>query len=105
MSSLPRLLLDDPSGFLRWLAGVQRQGLVSFDAVDVAHVVAIAATAALARQQQRGHLVLAPGDTTGAARVASALGVAEVVAGLQERAPTERDRTVTLARVTGRGPW
>ncbi len=78
---------------------------MSFDEVEVAQAFAVAATAALARQQQPGHLVLESGYSTGAARFASALGVAEVVAGLQERAPTERDRTVTLARVTGRGPW
>lgn len=105
MSSLPCLFLEDPAGFLRWLAGVRRLGRGSFDDVEVAQVFAVAATAALARQQQPGHLVLESGYGTGAARFASAVGVAEVVAGLQERAPTERDRSVTLSRVTGRGPW
>ncbi|MFN6147379.1 MAG: hypothetical protein ACK5AL_13540 [Planctomycetota bacterium] len=45
MSSLPCLFLEDPAGFLRWLAGVRRLGRGSFDDVEVAQVFAVAATA------------------------------------------------------------
>lgn len=105
VSAPPRLLLDDPHGFLRWLDGVRREGKACFDHVDVAQVFAIAATAALARRQQPDCIAVEAGGLTGAARFAHAIGIHEVVAGDVERAPAERDRTVTLTRVRGRGPW
>lgn len=98
----PRLLLDDPHAFLRWLTSVRERGYVSLDEVDVAQVFAIAAVAALARHDGRERLTLVPGRTSGAARFAHALGIEEVLEGDDERAPAERDRTVTLTRVRGR---
>lgn len=98
----PRLLLDDPDGFLRWLATVRERGVVSFDGVEVAQVFAIAAVAALARHDGQERLILEPASATGAARFAHALGIDEVVEGGAQREPAERDRTVTLTRVEGR---
>lgn len=98
-------MLDDPTGFLRWLAAARQQGCVCFDDVDVAQVFAIAAVAALARQDGAAPLRLEPAASTGAGRFAHAMGIAEVVRGAEERLPSERDRSVTLTRVRGRGPW
>lgn len=100
----PRLLLDDPHTFLIWLAEARQHGRVSFDDVEVAQVFAIAAVAALARRDGPTPLLLDPAASTGAGRFAHALGLDEVVSGATERAPRERDRTVTLTRVVGRGP-
>ena len=100
----PRLLLDDPHGFLRWLATVRERGRVSFDDLDVAQVFAIAAIAALARRDGSSALTLEPSASTGAGRFAHAIGFDEVILGGHEREPSERDRTVTLTRVKGRGP-
>ena len=101
----PRLLLDEPHAFLRWLADARHQGRASFDEVEVAQVFAIAAVAALARRGGLNAMTLEPGADTGASRFAHAIGIDEVVSGDLEREPTERERTVTLTRIKGRGPW
>src|SRR4051812_15610841 len=100
----PRLVLDDPQAFLNWLAAVRERGRASFDEVELAQVFAIAAVAALAHREGTKALELDPAASTGAGRFAHAIGLDEEVLGGQERAPTERDRTVTLTRVKGRGP-
>lgn len=103
-----RLLLDDPHGFLDWLSGVRKLGWVSLQEVEVAHVFAIAAVAALARFDGRESLHLVSPDTTtefsGAARFAHAIGIDEVLDGANEREPVESHRTVTLTRVRGAAP-
>lgn len=100
-----RLLLDDPQAVMRWLSAARERGRASFDDIEVAQVFAVAAIAALARRDGGQPIVLEPGAATGAGRFAHAIGIDEVVRGGQERPPTERDRTVTLTRVRGRGPW
>lgn len=99
-----RLLLDDPHRFLQWLAEARKSGRVSFGSVDVAHAFAVAAVAALARRDGKERLELDGSATSGAGRFAHAIGIDEVIAGDTEREPTERERTVSLTRVKGRGP-
>lgn len=103
-----RLLLDQPHDFLRWLSEARRQGWVSLQEVEVAHVFAVAAVAALARYDSSDSLPLAPYDGTteisGAARFAHAIGIEEVRDGANEREPMESHRTVTLTRVRGAAP-
>ncbi len=101
--SKARLVLEEPHGFLRWLATAIECGEANLDDVEVAQVFAIAATAALARSEQLGHLEVV-GGASGASRFAHAIGVDQVVTGAHEPEPRERDRTVTLTRVRGRGP-
>src|SRR5262245_3332508 len=100
-----RLLLDDPHACLTWLAAARRTGRASLARVDVAHVYAVAALAALVRRDGKETLALEPTTTeSGAARFAHAIGLDEVVVGDVERDPVERERTVSLTRVKGRGP-
>ncbi len=101
----PRLQLDDPHAFLGWLAAAREAGRASFDDVHVAQVFAIAAVAAIARRGSRMKFELEPAAATGAGRFAHAIGIDEAISGAGGRAPAERDRTVTLTRVRGRGPW
>jgi hypothetical protein len=68
-------------------------------------VFAVAAAAALARIDGTDRLLFAPGFNSGAARFAHAIGIEEAIRGDGFREPRERDRTVTLTRVRGRGPW
>lgn len=103
-----RLLLDDPHGFLSWLAAARTAGRISFQGVDVAHVYAVAAAAALARADGAERVAFertrSAGAASGAERFAHAVGVDEVIAGGVEREPTESERSVSLTRVKGRGP-
>lgn len=99
-----RLVLSDPHGALAWLQRVRERGIVSLDDVEVAQVFAVAAIAALARQDGTERLAAAVSSTSGAGRFAHAVGFDEVIAGAAERDPEERDRTVSLTRVRGRGP-
>lgn len=100
-----RLVIDDPAGVLRWIAEARANGRASFDGIEVAHAFAVAAVAALARRDGPSPLPFASSASpTGAARFAHAIGLPEVIAGAAERQPTERERTVTLTRIRGRGP-
>src|SRR3989304_8774079 len=49
-----RLVLEDPHGFLRWLAAAIERQVANLDEGDVAQAFAIAATAALARPERPG---------------------------------------------------
>lgn len=98
-----RLLLNDPHGFMAWLADSRRRGTLSLADVDFAHVFAVAAAAALARHDGPEKTALEVAASK-AGRFAHAIGIDELVAGEVEREPTERDRTVSLTRVKGRGP-
>ncbi|OGQ19548.1 MAG: hypothetical protein A2138_24940 [Deltaproteobacteria bacterium RBG_16_71_12] len=98
-----RLVLEDPHGFLRWLAAAIERQVANLDEVDVAQAFAIAATAALARTERPERIRLV-GDASGASRFAHALGVDQVLTGADEPEARERGRTVTLTRVKGRGP-
>lgn len=98
-----RLLLDQPHLFLGWLAAAREKHCASLDEIDVAQVYALAAIATLARCDGKEFLHLEPGMHSGAAKFAHALGIEEVVAGNAAREPRERDRTVTLTRVSTRG--
>lgn len=95
----PRFQLEEPTTFLKWIAGRLAAGWASFDDVDVAQVFAVAATAALGRHDGRDRLALPPASASGAARFAHALGLDEVLEGDSEREPAEHDRTVTLTRI------
>lgn len=97
--TLPRLLLDDPQAFLRWLAAARQRGRVSFDELDVAQVFAIAGVAAMSRQDGRERLTLDAGSQTGAARFAHAIGIDDVIQGEGELEPPEHERTLRLTRV------
>ena len=103
-----RLLLDTPHQFLAWLSQAREQGWVSLREVDVAHVFAVAAVAALTRYDSRDALPLEAHEPStelsGAARFAHAIGLDEVRDGANEREPMERQRTVTLTRVRGSSP-
>ncbi len=105
VTSPVRLQLEEPQVFLQWLAAVRRHGVASLDDVDVAQVFAIAAIAAMARRDGSERIGLIRGGATGAGRFAHAIGLDEVVDGGHERPPTQSERTVTLTRVRGRGPW
>jgi len=103
--SLPRLVLDDPHACLSWLDQARRSGTFTFDDIEVAQVFAVAAAAALAREDGSERIRFSPGASTGAARFAHAVGMEEAVRGGRAREPREQQRTVTLTRVHGRGPW
>jgi hypothetical protein len=98
-----RLLLNDPHGFMAWLADGRRRGTLSLADVDFAHAFAVAAVAALARRDGPERIALDVAASK-AGRFAHAIGIDELVAGAVEREPTERERTVSLTRVKGRGP-
>lgn len=101
-----RLVLEDPHAALEWLRAARARGGGSFDDVEVAHVFAVAAAAALARAHGGEPAVDLRGGVgaTGAARFANAIGFDEVVRGRADKEPTEKNRTVSLTRVRGRGP-
>jgi hypothetical protein len=103
--SHPRLALDDPHACLRWLEQARKSGSFTFDDIEVAQVFAVAAAAALAREDGPERLRFVHGASSGAARFAHAIGIEEVVRGGPAREPREQERTVTLTRVRGRGPW
>jgi hypothetical protein len=103
-----RLVVQEPATFLQWLEASRRRGYASFDDVDVAHVFAVAAVAALARRDGSSPLPcrssLHDGQHSAVQRFAHAIGFDDVTDGHRENEPRERDRTVSLTRVKGRGP-
>ncbi len=93
-----RLTLDNPGPFLQALSQHDHFE-IDLDEIEVSQMFALVAMATLARQSARTAIQFVGRGTTDAARFAHAVGMEDVIAGLEPSTPGESGRTAKLRRI------
>src|SRR5947207_1144078 len=96
---LQRLSMADPAPLLLRLSD-RAQAELALDDIDMAHIWALTAIAALARADQPEKLKVSNRGQSKAAKFAHAVGFDDVVTGSPHVSPGQAGRTVKLSRFT-----